>query len=70
MDFFVLFVAVGIVDDSDGEGAGGALGDVISEFDFLEGDLELVSTGTGVVKDTSLCVKVQVFNFDLVVYFG
>jgi hypothetical protein len=67
LNLLVLLVAVGIIHDSDCKGARRAFGDFIAELYLLEGDLELVSTGTRVIEDARLSVKVQVFNFNLVV---
>ncbi len=69
MNLLVLLVAVGIIHDSDRKGARRAFGDVIAELYLLEGDLELVSAGTRVIEDARFAIKVQVFNFNLVVNF-
>lgn len=54
----VLIVTIAIVDHSDGEGATRALSDGLSLADIGEGDLELVSAGTGVVKGLVLGLEI------------
>ena len=65
-----LLIAFFVVNDADGEGAAGALGNFLSVSDLFEGDLELVAAGAGVEEGGSFGIKVQIFDFDFVVDFG
>ena len=66
---FVLFIAGTVVDYSDDEWAAGAFGDVISFADILEGNLEFIAAGAGVVEGLVVGIEVEVFYLYLVVNF-
>ncbi len=70
LNLLVFFVAVLIKDNPDSEGAAGTLGDILSNFNLLKGDLELISTWTRIEEHATFSIKIKIFNLNLIINFS